>query len=447
MREDDEDWDMQESTKLSADQYLTALYVNISSASEDLNSKTVENYTLSVEYPVATLHAENCFGALRGLETFSQLITETAGTFAINQTTVTDFPRFSFRGVMIDTARHYLSVEVIKRFLEAMSYSKFNVLHWHLVDDQSFPYESLALPNLIEGAYTPKHVYSQDTVKSIVEYAKYYGIRVVPEFDTPGHTASWGVGYPDLLTPCYQNGKPDGMRYGVNPVSSNSFQFMTTFWNEVASVFTDDYVHAGGDEVSFGCWKSNPDIQAFMVKHKYTIEQVEQYYENNLLSIIGKTGKSYVVWQEIFDNGVKVLPNTVLNVWKGGNYQAEIAKITAAGYRALLSAPWYLNYISYGKDWPKYYQADPQNFTGTPAQKELVVGGEACLWGEYIDSTNLISRAWPRACAVGERLWSQSTVTDVDDATTRLHVHRCRLLRRGIAAEPASGPSYCDTIW
>lgn len=138
----------------------------------------------------------------------------------------------------------------------------------------------------------------------------------------------------------------------------------------------------------------------------------------------------------------------MVNAWKGGSTAsglAEMARITAAGYSAVLSAGWYLNYISYGETWTTYYAADPTNFTGTPAQKALVEGGELCMWGEYVDSTNVISRVWPFGAAVMERLWSPKSTTDVGDASDRLHVHECRMKARGLPVEPADGPSWCPT--
>jgi len=136
-------------------------------------------------------------------------------------------------------------------------------------------------------------------------------------------------------------------------------------------------------------------------------------------------------------------PDTVIDVWRG-SWQSTIAATTAAGYQSILASPWYLNYISYGNDWVNYYKVEPTDFNGTPKQKALVVGGECTFWGEFIDATNLLARAWPRSCAISERLWSSIGTTDVNDASNRLHVHRCRYIRRGIPAEPANGPGFCE---
>ncbi|RXG58360.1 Beta-hexosaminidase subunit alpha, partial [Armadillidium vulgare] len=158
----------------------------------------------------------------------------------------------------------------------------------------------------------------------------------------------------------------------------------------------------------------------------------------------------YIVWEEVFNNGVQIAPDTVVHVWKHSStpilFYSEIASVTAAGYQALLSSCWYLNLIEYGSDWQKFYDCDPQGFDGTDEQKSLVLGGEACMWAEYIDETNVISTMWPRAAPVAERLWSnKNDTTSADEASPRLEEHRCRLFRRGYAVEPL-GPSYCSEV-
>uniref|UniRef100_A0A672MBZ8 Beta-hexosaminidase subunit beta n=1 Tax=Sinocyclocheilus grahami TaxID=75366 RepID=A0A672MBZ8_SINGR len=376
------------------------------------------------------------------LETFSQLVYEDDyGVNNINKTDISDFPRFAHRGILLDSSRHFLPLKVILANLEAMAMNKFNVFHWHIVDDHSFPYMSRTFPELSQkGAYHPfTHVYTPSDVKMVIEFARMRGIRVIPEFDTPGHTESWGNGIKDLLTPCYSDSSPSGAFGPVNPILNSSYDFMTQFFKEISTVFPDAYIHLGGDEVDFSCWESNPDIQRFMVQQGFGTDysKLESFYIQRLLDIVAATKKGYMVWQEVFDNGVKLKADTQIHVWKGRpQYQDEMAQVTAAGFNALLSTPWYLNRISYGQDWVNIYKADPQNFTGTDAQKKLVIGGEACLWGEYVDATNLTPRLWPRASAVAERLWSDKSVTDVDNAYNRLVQHRCRMVKRGIPAEP-----------
>uniref|UniRef100_A0A672H988 Beta-hexosaminidase n=1 Tax=Salarias fasciatus TaxID=181472 RepID=A0A672H988_SALFA len=430
---------------------LTELQVWVTSVDSECDGypsiTSDESYELAVDQPFALLVAPKVWGALRGLETFSQLVYEDEfGAKNINATKIKDFPRFAHRGILLDTSRHYLPVKAILTTLETMAMNKYNVFHWHIVDDPSFPYLSRTFPNLSQkGAYHPyTHVYTPADVKMVIEFARLRGIRVIPEFDTPGHTQSWGKGQANLLTPCYSGSKPSGSFGPVNPILNTTYDFMTQFFKEISSVFPDAYVHLGGDEVDFTCWRSNPDIQKFMEDHGFghDYSKLESFYIQRLLDIVTSTKKGYMIWQEVFDNGVKLKPDTVVHVWIGGGSNEELSKVTASGYTTILSAPWYLDYISYGQDWQKYYKVEPLNFNGTEQQKKLVIGGEACMWGEYVDATNLTPRLWPRASAVAERLWSHQNVTDINDAYSRLSAHRCRLVERGIPAEPLFS-SYC----
>ncbi|EIE23444.1 putative beta-N-acetylhexosaminidase [Coccomyxa subellipsoidea C-169] len=377
----------------------------------------------------------------------------------INATAIFDQPRFAHRGLLIDSARHFLPLSVIKDNLEAMAAAKMNVLHWHIVDDQSFPYQSNALPRLAEyGAFSHAHTYRPTDIQEVVQYARDRGIRVIPEFDTPGHTASWGKGYPGLLTDCYnEKEQPTGEKGPVNPVRNETYALLWAFLREAAGLFPDTYLHLGGDEVPFDCWQSSPEIRAWMREHDVSsIAGLETYFEERVLALASAAGRSYIVWQEPLDNGVKLDSNTVVHVWKwwwpvsateatveGGAEMNAVAQ-KPAGYRALLSSPWYLNLGPYaGEAWVDYYTVEPLEFDATPAQASLVIGGEACMWGEWVDGSNLMERTWPRAAAVAERLWSARDVRDVDAARPRIAEHRCRMLARGLAASPGTGPGYC----
>ena len=274
----------------------------------------------------------------------------------MNGTVIEDKPRYQFRATMIDTSRHYYPVEVILQHVDAMAYSKFNVLHWHIVDSISFPYQSTTFPELSRaGAYSPSHVYTTDDIKTIVEYARNRGIRVIPEFDTPGHVRE---GYtalqPPILTTCYgSDGKPLSGIAGtgpLNPTLNETYDFLTKFYKELQGVFPDQFVHVGGDEVPSACWASNPQIQSYMKSQGLkSFADLETLFEQRLLDMLHSKGASYAIWQEIFDNGAKILPDTVIDVWKGATWQDEMTKVTAAGFQTVLSAPWYLNYISYGE--------------------------------------------------------------------------------------------------
>eukprot|EP00164_Ancoracysta_twista_P004718 GFYU01006382.1.p1 GENE.GFYU01006382.1~~GFYU01006382.1.p1 ORF type:complete len:565 (+),score=216.74 GFYU01006382.1:165-1859(+) len=422
---------------------VTSLEVHVKSTDETLKLETPEDYVLTIKKGVATLESTNVYGALKGLETFSQVVAHVPGTYGyvVDEVEITDAPRFHFRGLMIDTARHYLPKNVILANIDAMSYNKMNVLHWHIVDDQSFPFVSETYPLLHQkGAYNPQHIYTHEDIAEIIEYAHDRGIRVIPEFDTPGHVASWGKAYPELVTDC-SGGSSSPFSPPLNPIVEGTYTFLKNFFAEVASVFGDDYIHLGGDEVPFDCWQNNADITAWMKAKGWTdYGQLEGYYEQKLLDIVGGLGKQYIVWQEVFNNGAKVLPDTVVNVWKGFD-NSTMAKATAAGYRVVLSGCWYLDHLN--EDFASFYKCEPTNFEGDAKQKSLVMGGQACMWGETVDGSNFMARVWPRAAAVAERLWSPEDTTDWTDALNRFNQHRCRMLRRDIAVSPLE-PSYCD---
>ncbi|CAN7984263.1 unnamed protein product, partial [Ixodes pacificus] len=356
--------------------------------------------------------------------------------FVVNVTAVVDYPTYSYRGILLDSARHFLPVKILKQNLDAMSYNKFNVFHWHIVDDQSWPLAMVTYPNLTQGAYTPRHIYSLEEVQDVIEYARLRGIRVIPEIDSPGHTGALGKAFPDILSHCYKNGKRDtpdypehAARENLDPTNPQTYQVMTNIFREIRNVFKDEYIHLGMDEVYYACWKSSPEIRRFMEAHNFTsISQVEEYYVTRTLSNVKRLGSKYIIWQDPIENDVQVDRDTLVQVWKG-DWKQMARRVVRKGHKMVLSTPWYLDYISYAADWKKYYTADPRDFSGTESEKQLVVGGEACLWSEYVDATNLIARLWPRASAVAERLWSSPSINDVEEAKYRLDEHRCRMRR------------------
>ena len=423
---------------------ITGCDVNVTTSAATVKTlNTDESYALLVKAPRIIVTAPTVFGAMYALETLSQLV---HSNLSLDGTHIFDRPRFAYRGTMIDTARHYYPLTSLKMHIDAMAYAKMNVLHWHIVDGIAFPYQSQVLPQMsIDGAFSPRHVYSLSSIRELVEYARARGVRVIPEFDTPGHV-SRGWGSLGVLTQCYDpaTGLPTNLG-ALNPTINRTYEVLQQLFEEVARVFAPEvYIHVGGDEVPKDCWASNPQIKQWLAAHPAVgdFAGLETYFEQRLLALLKAQGSSYLVWQEIFDNGAEVRPETVIEVWKGGAdgsaWPPEMARVTSAGFRTVLSAPFYLNYISYGADWQKYYEVEPANFSGGGAAEAtgLIGGLEACFWSEYIDATNLASRAWPRAAAVAERAWSAAAVVDLRDAERRLHGWRCALLSRGINAEP-----------
>ncbi|CAF4199305.1 unnamed protein product, partial [Adineta steineri] len=365
---------------------------------------------------------------------------------------------------MLDTARHFLPVPIIKKNLDIMSYNKLNVFHWHLVDDQSFPFESTAFPELSrKGAFSPDHVYTPADVADVIEHARLRGIRVIPEMDTPGHTYSWGKSMPELITVCWADGKPYQAIYGVhgamevfNPSEPRVYSTMDTLLREVKQRFPSNYIHLGMDEAYDRCWLSNPNLTQWMPTVNISnVKGLHAYYADRILNIMRNISSTPIVWQDVWDENVTLPQDTIIQVWKGDNglWGPYLDKAAKQGYDVILSTPWYLNLISYGKyntnaslmnlEFFKHYEIEPlMNFTGTEEQKKHILGGEACVWAEFVDSTNLLTTLWPRASAVAERLWSAASVNKSEDAQFRLDVHRCRLLRRGIPAQPLLN-GYC----
>jgi hexosaminidase len=420
------------------DQFLKTLDIYVTDATGVLTPDMDEDYSLSVSLEKgATLFAATVWGALRGMETFSQLVDFVGmnGENVVWEITdlplqIIDSPRFSYRGLMIDTARHWLPMDMILQNIDVMSYNKLNVMHWHVVDSQSFPYQPTdpLLAGMSKGAWQKDHIYTAQDIQKVIDYAYLRGIRVVPEFDTPGHTQAWGAGIPDILSHCPNPSEP------LDPSNPFTFEVLTALYKELSAVFKDDYVHLGGDEVSFDCWQRDANITKFMKEQNFTdYADVEQYFETTLLEIVGhKLNKKTIVWQEIVNNGLKVRPDTVVDVWKGFDTDT-ILNATSQGLQVVISGPFYLDHLN--DDWDTFYRFDLRDFAGTEAQKALVVGGHGSMWGERVDVTNFMSRTWPRASSIAEKLWTVAQL-DVTAAGSRLHDFRCRMVARGIDAEP-----------
>ena len=236
-------------------------------------------------------------------------------------------------------------------------------------------------------------------------------------------------------------------------------------------MFPDSYIHLGGDEVDFQCWLSNPEIKKWLDDRKEggvegkggkdggrkggsdpqsgsapNATTLQTYYLTKLVDIVEGLKKRYIVWQEVFDDGVELNERAIINVWKE-NWKEEMGKVTSSDHMAILSSCWYLNYIKYGLDWPDLYKCDPYDFGGTHAQRKLVIGGSAAMWGEYVDATNLIPYSFGRAFAVAERLWSDADVTDVKSALPRIWEQQCRYVGRGIPAQPVTRSMFCREEW
>ena len=313
-----------------------------------------ESYTLEVTPSGAKLSAPTTLGAMRGLQTFLQLIETTPQGFAVPAVVIEDKPRFPWRGLMIDSGRHFIPVEVIKRNLDAMAAVKLNVLHWHLSENQGFRVESKRFPKL-QGMGSDGLFYTQDQVREIIAYARDRGIRVVPEFDMPGHSTAWFVGYPELASgpgPYSVERKWGVFDPAMDPTRESTYKFLDEFIGEMAALFPDQFFHIGGDEVNGKQWDANPQIQQFMRAHKLKNNaDLQAYFNTRVQKIVAKHGKTMEGWDEILRPD---LPKSiVIQSWRG---QKSLADAAQQGYRGLLSFGYYLDLMNSAAS---HYVVDP----------------------------------------------------------------------------------------
>lgn len=318
-------------------------------------------------------------------------ISESSGYLLVNASVVEDEPQYPHRGLMLDTSRHYIRLETIKTILDGMSYNKLNVFHWHIVDDQSFPFVSAVYPELSgKGAYKPDYIYSPETVQEIIEYARMRGIRIIPEFDTPGHTRSWGSSHLELLTACH--GKYEGFYGPMDPTKNHTYQFITNLFREVKASFQDDFMHLGADEVDFDCWSSNSEIVEYMKKKGYgkDFARLQDEFVGKVIEAMERMESTPIVWEDAFSGNLT--KNAIVHVWKRDSPMEVMKAATKAGHRAILSTGWYLDRVQFNTDIGDYLKNDPRGFEGTEEQKKLVLGGEACMWSELVDDDNVVQR-------------------------------------------------------
>jgi hexosaminidase len=374
-----------------------------------------ESYVLDVTPQGARLSAATVTGALRGLETFAQLIGAGPDVQSVH---IEDQPRFPWRGLMLDVSRHWMPVEVVERNLDAMAAVKLNVFHWHLSDDKGFRVETKRFPRLQQFG-SDGHFYTQEQIRQVVDYARDRGIRVIPEFDIPGHTTSWFTGYPELASspgPYSIERKWGIFEPTMDPSREETYAFLDDFIGEMASLFPDSYFHIGGDEVEETQWKNSSAIQEFEKLHQLAGSRaLHAYFNLRLEQILKKHGKTMIGWDEVLDPGLA--HDAVIQSWRG---QASLADAARKGYRGILSFGYYLDHL---KPAAAHYAVDPLADAPdllTKEQSSRILGGEACMWTEYVSDETVDSRIWPRAAAVAERLWSAREVTSVDSMYLRL---------------------------
>jgi len=411
-----------------------------------------ESYTLNVSEKRAVLTAPNTVGALRGLQTIVQLLSKDDNGYFFPCINIEDSPRFKWRGVMIDVARHFISFEEMKKNVDAMAAVKMNVLHWHLSDDEGFRVESKEFPMLHQKGSNGDY-YTQAQLKELVAYAKDRGIIVVPEFDMPGHSQSWFAGYPELASQPgpyhpgprtqWQNEHPDPNRPKGNsiadiisnmeaptfdPTNEKVYAFLDKFVGEMTTIFPAGYMHIGADENNGMAWKLNPAIAAYMKQHNMqNTDDLQRYFVQRMYGIMKKHHRQLIGWEEIYNN--KLPADAIVHKWipsdngmiKSYGKASELALhnpvLISEGFYTDVFMPAYIYYNN-----PAFLDASNPN----------ILGGEAAQWTELADNNNIDARIWPRAGAIAERLWSPASVSDVDDMYRRMFLLTGQLDEQGL---------------
>ena len=467
-----------------------------------------ESYSLRVTMSAFEISARSPIGVLRAFATLEQLVhwdgkqhivTMCSDDSSFNNSdfsssstllTITDAPRFPWRGLMLDTARHFYPMSALRRIVDGMEMLKLSVFHWHIVDAQSFPFVSTTHPRLSsEGAFSsssgggnqksttePSATYSPDDVKQFVQYCADRGVRLIPEFDVPGHTASWGKGYPYLTVVCPTQIEQDAGskvpmrehgidRVAMHPLRNTTYEFLDSFFKEVFKAFPDSMLHIGGDEVNSDCWAVDPEISAWAAAHGPTwARQLQGEFEQRVFRMLHKGGKRAMVWDEVLDMPDAtnwMTPGTIVHWWRGW-VRGTPRKALQAGLDVVMSAPWYLDHV--GDDWLKMYQANIDESLSSDlggggggeeeeeegAGRGKLLGGEACSWSEHANEANVEHRIFSRLPSVAERLWSPAAATTAavevasrPELARRLGAMLCGLRQRAGLNVGAAYPDFC----
>lgn len=431
---------------------LTGVAVCLGSDDDTLGSATDESYSLVAPNDGAgALRAPSMFGMLRGLETLAQLLDAPgaagaapgARQISFAPIAVQDAPRFGYRGLLIDSARHFLPVETVLGVVDALALSKMNLLHWHLVDAQAFPCGSAALPELAaKGAYDPSAIYSPQDLAAVVAYAKSRGVRILPEFDVPGH-GSWGAAHPEVMA-C-----PDVL----DPTIDATYDLLGRFFTEMASIFVDDWFFLGGDEVKYKCFENNTAVAAWLVAHNMSASALQGYFLEQLqLRVLPALNKTVGVWES---DGLQIAlgslpPDAFVNVYQNLNTTNKTVSSNRTTVVSLANDFWYLDKQGGGSyhqlDWWDVYDVEPTLPWWTPAQLAFLRGGETAMWGEGINKDNFGAFVWRATAAVAERLWSpfSNATASHSAAQARFAEHVCRLSMLGVPTGPLA-PSWCPS--
>ena len=427
-----------------------------------------EGYSLKIRQNKVELKANNVIGVFYALQSLDQLFDFNAksnGNVVLPACTITDFPRFGWRGLMLDVSRHFFSTSDVKKYIDWMSKYKFNVLHWHLSDDNGWRIEIKALPKLTEigawrverfGAFGNREApsegeatayggfYTQEEIKDILHYAAERQITIVPEIDIPGHSMALLAAYPELSTlkepkmvnpgSSFADWHGDGtftmkIENSLNPSDEKVYAILDTIFGEVAALFPGQYIHIGGDECYHGFWEKDPGCVALMQKENLKdAKELQSYFIKKVVNIITSKGKKAIGWDEILYGGLA--DGAAIMSWRGTKGGIEASK---AGHEVVMS-PNSFAYLDYTQGDPsvevpvyaklslkKSYEFEPAPEGVDP---KYILGGQGNLWTEKIPTIeHAFYMTYPRALAIIESVWSPSEKKEWNNFSTRLETH------------------------
>ncbi len=433
-----------------------------------------EGYILEVNQNNIKLTANEPAGIFNGFQTLKQLIpiekisseNKTSNQIKIKGCKITDYPRFGWRGLMLDVSRHFFSVEDVKAYIDQMSQYKYNVFHWHLTDDEGWRIEIKSLPKLTEvgawrverygrfgedrkapkpGEKTPYGgFYTQEQIKEIVKYAADRNVTIVPEIDFPGHSMAALAAYPELSTKKEPKSVSPGFKFAdwygdgtfkmlventLNPADENVYAFVDKVFTEVAALFPGDYIHMGGDECYHGYWDEDPKVQQFMKKNKIeNSHELQSYFVKRVEKIISSKGKKMIGWDEILEGGLA--DGAAVMSWRGMKGGIEAAKM---GHDVVMTPTTYA-YLDYTQgdhsvENPIYANLSLEksySFEPVPegVDAKYVLGGQGNLWTEVIPNLQYAYyMTYPRAFAIAETLWSPKENKNLDSFINRTEDH------------------------
>ncbi len=413
--------------------------------------KTDEGYCLNAGPERIVIAAPKPAGVFYGIQTLRQML-DAGGTGAakVPGVYISDFPRYGWRGISFDCARHFHSKEAVKRYIDLLAYHKMNVFHWHLTDDQGWRIEIQKYPKLTSvGAWRDEFgrrhggFYTRDDVREVVAYARSRYIEVVPEIEMPGHATAAIAAYPELSCDGQQlTIKPE---WGVFPNlfcagKEETFAFLEDVLREVAELFPSRYIHIGGDEAAKDKWKVCPHCQKRIRDEGLKDEEALQgYFSRRMDTFVRSLGKTLIGWDEILEG--KPSQTAVVESWRGMEGAVEGA---AEGHR-IIAAPEQTNYFDYpmldershiwwmrttSLEKAYSFEATPKKLT--PEQASFIMGAECAIWSEYARDFELDYKIFPRLCAFSETVWTPGDLRNWDDFSRRMETQLTRLDRLGV---------------